>query len=336
MSPEIESQQSDDGYEVIGANDGRDSTAMDQFIASLEGEFQYPEFVHGADGKSDEQIAAEILNGEGQEEVDDETVDDTPTPVEPPPAPATGDVTPPPTTPQPDHVLVNGQSVPLADIQRLYEFDQYLRNNPDAASRVQQAVATPTVPPAVQPTPAPPADEVKPPDFLDMDDPAHKFMWESHLEQQRQLQSFQQMQAAREQEALNQKALSEMDTALSKFRSLHPNFNDDQITEMRRHAASMNIASAVMATTVNPVDGFVRILDLAAMDHPDLRTVYLTPAESPTPTRKQRSTERKGKLNSLGGSSGSIPRTTTTPRPVTDREAIDEFAKGLAESFQQN
>jgi hypothetical protein len=105
---------------------------------------------------------------------------------------------------------------------------------------------------------------------------------------------------------------------------------------MRRHAAEMNIASAVMATTVNPVDGFVRILDLAAMDHPDLRTVYLTPEDNKTPTRKQRSTERKSKLSSLGGSSGSVPRTTTTPRPVTDREAIDEFAKGLAESFQQN
>jgi hypothetical protein len=335
--PEIESQQTDDNvYEVIGANDGRDSTSMDQFIATLEQEFQYPEFARSV-AKTDEEIAAEILNGEGQEEIEDETVDDTQTPVEPPPAPVEGSTQPPATSPAPpDTVLVNGKPVAMADLQRLYEFDQYLRNNPEAAQRVQQAVTTIQPPvPAADP-PKPPNEVITPPDFLDMDDPAHKFMWESHLEQQRQLQSFQQQTAAREQEALNNKALSEMDTALSKFRSLHPNFNDDQITEMRRHAANMNIASAVMATTVNPVDGFVRILDLAAMDHPDLRTVYLAPAESPTPTRKQRSTERKGKLHSLGGSSGSVSRTTTTPRPVTDREAIDQFAQGLAESFQQN
>jgi hypothetical protein len=326
MSPEnINQQDPDQIYEIVPE---ANQETIDSFLASLEGEFDYPAFTHLSSTQTDEEIASEIVE---EEETPDEVDDEVPPPT-PPPAPPVQD---PPVT-APDTVLVNGNPVPLADIQRLYEFDQYLRQNPDAAERVQQAV---TVREPAVPTPAaaaPPANEVTPPDFLDMDDPAHKFMWESHLAQQQQLQQFTQQNIQREQEALNQKAMAEMDTALSRFRSAHPNLNDDQIIQIRKHGAEMNIASAVMATTVNPVDGFVRILDLAALDTPDIRSTYLDTEVKKTPTTRQRSTERKGKLNALGGSSGSVPRTTTTPRPVTDREAIDQFAQGLAESLGQN
>lgn len=329
MTPDpIIPQANEDVFEVIGADDGRDPASMDQFIESLEQSFEYPSLA--TIGQTDEQIAAEILGNEGQEVPDEEDEDEE---IVPPVPPVEGDPPPevPPALPA-DHVLVNGQPVPIADIQRLYEFDQYLRSNPDAAARVQQAVQ-PAVP---TPESTPPANqELTPPDFLDMEDPAHKFMWESHVAQQKQLAAFQQQTVAQAQQAAVERANADMALALERWKTSHPNFNEDQIIEVRKHAASMNVIDSLMATSTTPVDALVRAMDLAAIDNPDLRNVYLDTSHK-TPSRKQQSATRKGKLNALGGTSGSVPRTTTPSRPQTDREAIDEFAKGLAESFQQN
>lgn len=332
MAPEITPQSSDeDFYQIVAGDDQRSPESMDEFIASLEQKFEYPELTTlSAPGKTDEEIAAEILGEEGQE-IEDEEIE----PVTPATPPVEGEVpTPPapsPVTPEllPDHVLVNGTQIPLADVQRLWEFDKHLRENPEAAERVRAAVQ-PVVP---DPTPTPPANqELTPPEWMDLEDPQQKFMWDSHVANQNTLAAIAQRDAAVRQESMNQKAVQDMDSALSQWTAAHPNINEDQIALVRKHAAEMNIIGSLMATSSTPVQALVRAMDIAAMDDPDLRTVYLTP-EVKTPTAKQRSTTRKGKLNSLGGSSGSVPRTTTPSRPMTDQEARDQFAAGLQESF---
>jgi hypothetical protein len=333
MAPEITPQSNDeDFYQIVAGDDGQTLESMDAFIKSLEQGFEYPELAKL--GQTDEQIAAEILGNEGQETDEDET-DDEGTSTSTPPAPVVSDTPPvePDPTLLPDHVLINGNQIPLADVQRLYEFDQYLRSNPEAAERVHAAVQ-PVVPTPEQ-TPPPANQELTPPEWMDLEDPQQKFMWDSHVSNQRLLATMVEQNNARAQSEINARAQSDMASALTRWTAAHPNFNEDQIEKVRKHGAEMNIISGVMATSPDPVTALVRVMDLAAMDDPDLRAVYLTP-EVKTPTRQQRSTTRKGKLNSLGGSSGSVPRTTTTPRPMSDREAIDQFAAGLAESFQQN
>lgn len=332
--PIIPQSTDEDFYQIVAGVDGQTPESMEAFIANLEKDFEYPELstLSGAT-KTDEEIAAEILGNEGQE-IEDENEEITPT--DPPASPVTGEVTPPvpPIEPTllPDHVMVNGKQVSLADVQRLYEFDQFLRENPETAQRVQAAVQ-PVVPVAAE-TPAPANQELTPPEWMDLEDPAQKFMWDSHVANQNTLLALQEQNARDAQERINAQARADMDVALQRWTAAHPNFNEDQIEAVRKHGAEMNIWAAVNATSPDPVTSLVRVMDIAALDDPALRTVYLTP-EVKTPTRQQRSTTRKGKLNSLGGSSGSVPRTTTPSRPLTDREAIDQFAAGLAESIGQ-
>lgn len=324
--PEIANQQNDeDFYQIVAGDDQRTPESMDSFIQSLEEKFEYPELstLSGLN-KTDEEIAAEILGDEGLE-VDDEDEEIIPPTAE----------TPPPADPEnpsallPDHVLVNGNQVPLADVQRLWEFDKFLRENPEAAQRVQAAVQ-PVVPAAETPPPA--NQELTPPEWMDLEDPQQKFMWDQHVQTQQTLATIAQRDAAARQAEITQRATTDMATALSQWTAAHPNINEDQIEKVRAHAAEMNIIGSLMATSSTPVQALVRAMDIAALDDPDLRTVYLTP-EVKTPTRQQRSTTRKGKLNALGGSSGSVPRTTTPSRPQTDQEAREQFAAGLAESF---
>lgn len=325
--PEITPQSTDEHFFEVVPEGSADS--IEAFLASLEDKFEYPALAHL--GQTDEEIATEILDDEGQETPDEEHEENGE--ITPPTPPVTSEV-PPPVPPVTDHVTVNGQQVPLTDIQRLYEFDQFLRSNPEAAERVQAAVQ-PVVPAPTETTP--PADqELTPPEWMDLEDPQQRFMWDSHVTNQKTLLALQQSNAQRQQAEINQRAQTDMTTALSRWTAAHPNFNEDQIEAVRKHGADMNIIGSVMATSSDPVTALVRVMDIAALDDPDLRTVYLAPEEKKTPTRQQHSATRKGKLNSLGGSSGSVPRTTTPTRPQSDREAIDQFALGLAESFQQN
>lgn len=321
MTPEVDPQNANDEhyFEVTGTDDGRTGESMDAFIKDLEKSFEYP--------------ALATLNLE-------------PDPIEEPdPAPELDPTDPDPEadpdpeepeeleggTETPGTVLVNGKEISLEDIQRLYEFDQHLRANPDVAERVQAAVK-PAVPPATETTP--PADQgLTPPEWMDLEDPQQKFMWDQHVATQTTLATLQQRDAAAEQQRINTQAVTDMDAALTVWKAAHPNFNEDQIVEVRKHAADMNIITSLMATTT-PQQALVRAMDLAALDKPELRTLYLDPEQHKIKTRQQRSTERKGKLNALGGSTGSVPRTSTTPRPMTDREATAQFAKELEESFQ--
>lgn len=311
--------QQDEHYQAIVPEASQES--IDDFLKTLEADFDYPALSHLSS------TPADVIDPTPAEEIDEETDDNEPVP------PVVPDEITDPV--QPQTVLVNGQQVPLADVQRLWEFDQFLRSNPDAAERVQQAVTPPQspVPPAAE---TPPANEVTPPEFLDLEDPKDKFFWDQILANKQQLDTFTR-QAQQIAEAESQRRYTEdAECAVANFRTQHPNFNDDQILSLRQHARDMNIIGALAATTSNLIDAFSRNLELAAMDSPDLRTIYLTPEEPPVPTTRQRSDTRKSKLNSLGGSSGSVPRTTPVSRPMSDREATDQFAAGLAEAFQQN
>jgi hypothetical protein len=336
-SPVLPQESDDNYYEVIGANDGRTNESMDQFIASLEESFEYPQLATLASGQTDEEIAAEILGDEGQEIPDDEEIEDEEvvTPPAPVPVAEVPPVPPAPVVTSPETVTINGQQILTSDVQRLYEFDQFLRSNPEAAQRVKAAVE-PVVPaPAVEATPTPdPA--LTPPEWMDLEDPAQRFMWESHVTNQKTLSALQAQSMQRQQSEINAQAAANTNTAISQWVAAHPNFNEDQVNEVRKHAAQMNLIDSLIATSPNPIVAVSRALDLAAMDKPELRTVYLDTEAPPTPTRQQASRTRKSKLNALGGSSGSVPRTTTTPKAMSDREAIDQFAAGLAESFQNN
>lgn len=323
-----------DEYQMVTGDVPLESIEL--FIEKLNDDWEYPVDTHLGDTPPVIDAETHTTEEEEDEDVDEEVTDTTPDPN-----------TTPDTSAEPETVKVNGHDVPLADVQRLYEFDQYLRNNPEASQRVAKAInpepdgepaptAGPSGEPAVSPqatTPTP----LEPPEFLDFDDPAQKFLWESFQLQQSQIHSLTTATEKQQKSLADRQAVIDTDVAVSAFRTAHPNFNDEQMGKLRQHAAQMGILDSLLTTSPNPVAALSRTLDLAALDHEESRALYMAPPETPREkTATQKSQTRKDKLSALSGSSGSVPRQTATPKPQSDREMIAEFAKQLGDQFQQS
>jgi hypothetical protein len=277
------------------------------------------------------------------DEDDDDPEDDEP--------PVSNDQTPTPPTQAsgtPDFIEVNGQQIPKADIERLYQFDQYLRANPDAAQRVQAAIPAPTAPSAEQPnvpTPTPAANQVtewkepEPPDFLDLDDPAQKFQWDTHVSTQKALFDRDQrdnrlfaQQAQDRQNQTNRQAAVDMSMALDKFKETHPNLNEDDIVKIRKAAGPF---VGGMLAQLPPVDALVRSMEVGGMMDDDMR-VKLTDPTVRTQSEKTKTRHRKARLGELSGSPRSAPKTDTArPTFTSDKDFINAIAQELSESMQR-
>jgi hypothetical protein len=240
---------------------------------------------------------------------------------------------------QPDTITVGDNQFARADIERLYEFDRYLRDNPDAAARVAEAVAPrapveSSVPQAQTPTPAPQYEDPTPPDYLDLDDPTARFMWESHKSTQRAIFDNEQrvtnwvaQQNQVQQNQLQRQAAADMDVALSDFRSRYPALDDGDIATVR-NAATTFIPS--MMEQLPPVQALTRSMEVAAWADADLRPRL--GGDSPSvPSQKARSVTRKQRLSSISGSPRSAPKTEDRVQYSTDKDMVNALANAIAE-----
>jgi hypothetical protein len=241
---------------------------------------------------------------------------------------------------------VNGNQVAKADVQRLYEFDQWLRANPDAAARVQAAIPAPTTPaggpPAVPPAPeqasAVEFEAPTPPEFLDMEDPRDKFQWDTHVaslkttfdRDQRDKQLFAQTQQIR-QESVTRQAAADMTTALGQFKQSHPNLNEDDIASIRKAAAPFLTG---MMQQLAPVEALVRSMEVGGMMDDDLRSKLMDTSVR-TPTEKTKTRHRKERLGALSGSARSAPKTENRPVLTSDKDLINALAQEFSESMQR-
>lgn len=241
-----------------------------------------------------------------------------------------------PSTPD-DGFNINGTVWPREEIERLYNFDQYLRANPDAAQRVAQAVAPPvrtTEPPVPAPS-APTAYEAPtPPDYLDLEDPSQRFMWDNHVQMQKALHDRDERDKARwnqlnaeRQEQTQRQAQVDMDSALTEFRTQHPNLNDDDIALIRQGAAPFVEG---MMRQLPPVAALVRSMDAAAYMNPDLIPKLIDPTQQ-SQTKKQQSTTRKRNLGSISGAPRSAPKTEGRPAYTSDKDMVNQLAAAFAE-----
>lgn len=258
-----------------------------------------------------------------------------PDPEEPPDEPE------PPATPD-DYFTINGNQFAREDIERLYNFDQYLRANPDAAQRVAAAIAPPsTVPPqpSEPPVPAPEPETPSytpptPPEYLDLEDPSQKFLWERHVAVEEQLhnqnvtfQRYIAQQQAAQQEANNRQASIDMETALTTFRDSHPGLNDEDISSIRKSAGTFLPA---MMQQLPPVAALVRSMEVAAWAEPSFRPRL--ESDTPAPTTTQKSSTRKQRLSQISGSPRSAPKTEPRVQYSTDKDMVNALANAIAES----
>jgi hypothetical protein len=172
--------------------------------------------------------------------------------------------TPPADEPTDEFVTINGQQHNREDIQRLLEFDQFLRNNAEVAGRVAEAVKPRPTGQSPVPTETPtPTDKVEfqapeAPEGLDMDDPRDKLLWDSHVsslrnswENRQELIKVQTKFQEDQEQRLAQQAAADMTIALDKFQKSFTALNEDDIATIRNEARVV-LPGVIQDTTLMP------------------------------------------------------------------------------------
>ena len=292
---------------------------MDAFIASLESDFNYQNNINLST------LLPQGNNDEGGDDDDTDENDDQES--------NEGEETPDTN----DFFTINGKQFSREEIERLYNFDQYLRANPDAATRVAQAITRPS--PVSETPPQTPPQEFsapEPPSELDLDDPQTKILWDQVVESRKaiwdQNQRFAQQQqtiAAGQQRLQASQAQSDMQTALNQFKEQFINLNEDDITTIRKEAGPILPS---FLSQLPPVTALFRSMEVAAWANADIRKKLNDP-EFKTETQATKSTTRKRKLGSISGSPASAPKTETRPQYRNDRDMVNQLAQAFQDSL---
>jgi hypothetical protein len=246
-----------------------------------------------------------------------EESDDEP---EEPEAPEPVEQTPPQAD---DWITIDGRAVPVAEARSMLELRRYLSENPEKADKVRAVIED-------QPQPEKPA-EVEPPEWLDLEDPSQKFMWETLKSQHQQIARLQQSLGGIQANTARQDAQRQVDLALSTFRTNHPELTEDDVQTVRVHAVGLNIIPGLEKVMASGSEAVLKALDLAYQDHPEFRA-KATGVPSPKEQKQGESKARKQKLAGLAGSSVGATREPSAPkRPETDREMREMATKWLTE-----
>lgn len=218
-------------------------------------------------------------------------------------------------------VRIGDTDVPVEEVRAYYELGKQIREN-----GLTPPAPAPTVTP--EPTPTP----VEPPAWIDKDDEVQMGLWEANQALITRIDDLEGTTKATADTFARQVAVQQFTTALTQFRTAYPNLDDTDLALVRPHAAQL--LPAIQSVEADPIAAMKRAMYLAALDIEGTRGKVI---EAQVRTSQDKSKTRKQKISSLGGTSGSAPRT-GTPRlhPRNDREAVDAFAKEISESFQSN
>lgn len=220
--------------------------------------------------------------------------------------------------------VADGVSLTREEAVAWAQFGDYLRANPEMADAVAAVLEGGKPEPQPEPQPKTATDD-KIPDGIDLDDPAIAALW-NQLQSEREHIS--RLEAMVEQHddyvthATQQTTQSLMNQARATYKETH-NLSDTDMEKVYDVAGRLQVLPALLAA-VDPVTGLPRQIDpLAAMQEafeiarwnvPELRE-----REMQLKVDEQKSdTKRKKKLSSLGGTSGSVPK--TSPEPKTEQE----------------
>lgn len=228
-------------------------------------------------------------------------------------------------------VRIGDRDVPLAEVSQLYELGKALQDGgvttyPSAPVTGEQPTPVGTLVEPVAPIAA------KIPDYIDQDDEVQMGLWKELQARDERLDRIE--QTTRESVAAQARsvAVSQFNQALGNFTTKYPNLTEAELNVVRVNGSQ--ILPAIQATEPDPVKAMEQAMYIAGLQYEPSRNKVLGVNES---QRQHKSSQRKRKQSSIGGSSGSVPRTPTArPRPRTDREAVNEFAEALGETFQSN
>lgn len=217
----------------------------------------------------------------------------------------------------------------------LAEFNAFLNANPDVAEAIRQSVAAQYQ--TEQPPEPPPTSDLSV-ENLDLDDPNVKFLYDNYQKQQSELQQAMDLIRRHELQLSTQTeatANSIVERAVTSFQKEHQ-LDEESMQQVRQIAGQMNIVESVfapedpitgLARRVDPLTAIEKALDIAYWSIPEYRDREISRRLE---VNKQ-DQEKKRKLSSLGGSSGSVPREQQTPTTKEEIQAamIREVAQAM-------
>lgn len=238
--------------------------------------------------------------------------------------------------PEEDFVeLADGVRVQRDELIQWVQFGQFLRENPEYAAGVEAVLSgeRESAPTAASPAlhPAGVTGEAaapQPPEGLDLDDPQIAALWNQHVQT---LATIDRLEAnvthldSYVQNAQVETTQSLLNTARATYQTAN-NLSDTEMQTVYDVAGRLQVLPALLSPT-DPITGVPRQVDpLAAMQEafelarwniPELREreMKLKADEAKADTK------RKQKLSSLGGSSGSVPKTQPEPKNAQERRA---------------
>lgn len=258
----------------------------------------------------------------------------------------------------PGTVTIGGKAIPFQQAQALVEWGEYLRANPDKAEQVMSVMRGEVIPPA--PTQRDRSDKTDKtdktdntrsvvPDGFTADDPKDKFVLDKITELNSTLTNLQHLTQQQIEAANKSKAEADVNIAISRLKSTHPTFTDDDIKSIRQKTAELQIVPAMIAKNQSdPVTGLVQAMEAGMWNVPGIRDrLYNQETDKSNKTNKTTGSSngntthtsdrtRQSKLSALSGGSGSTPRVDPSPRLDSDREMKDAIAKAVSAYFPGN
>ena len=289
------------------------SLDLDAMLSDLHNDFPDPEVP--AD-------LAEVGEPEptGEVEVDPFGMAETPSPVDTP------EILPP------GLVEFGGEIMPIQEAQALLELNRQVKEDPEKAKRVRDAILGQQV--AIDVT-----DQM--PEWLDPDDQQAIFLYRQQQRIDAELAEVKQAEARRQAafeqqqaETRNQLVINSFRDALTQFHGEHPEFDPEDVKNIVAVASEMRLLEA--PESLDPEGslkgGMMRALDTAVWATPQYREKTLH--SDTIRSKAQRAEERKHKSSALSSSTGSTPRNQTQEsRPTTRQEImgamLNDFRSGL-------
>jgi hypothetical protein len=257
---------------------------------------------------AEESTPSETPDGGGQEETGNA-----------PPAAAEeggGAVSDTPSPVPPGYIDFEGQQLPVDQVRALLELDRRMREEPEVAQRVGQALKAPEEP-------------AKLPDWIDPEDTQAVRLYE-HSESIRAENDRQRAQLAQVNERdARARVVDAFRGAVGSFKAAHPNLNDEQIAQIADACGRANIVEGLERTEGSLTQAFVRGMEMTMWGTPSLRSLALSEEQGSVAGKSK---DRKQKTAALSPSGGSAPRTETRKAvPKTREEAAAMALQALRE-----
>jgi hypothetical protein len=221
--------------------------------------------------------------------------------------------------------LPNGQVSTLEELQRYYDFEQFLQTHPDVAQRVVQAAQGQTIQPPVETPPAPPAL----PEDVDLEDPTTRFLYEQNIANQRSLQAI----AAQQQEAQQATAIQHANIAIRQTQDrLH--LSDADLGKLRVATAELNIVpSFISRNPSNPISAMEQALEFTFWSQPEFRDAAIQARVDAELAATSADTRRQRNLNKVSNASGGSKPPPARKEPATEDERREAMIQEISEAM---